>query len=288
MRIAFFGLGNMGFPIAANLLKHGHTVTTAVHRSPEAPERLRELGGIIAPSAAEAVRDAEVVFTIVPEDTALLALLLDETLASAVPPDCTIADMTSASPGAIQTVEAFYAARGIGVLDAPVSGGVAGARAGTMTMLCAGPRAVFDRLCPLLEDISGKRCYVGEQVGHGKMVKSLNNLLNAVNKAAVGEAWQMAQAHGIDPDAFSEAVSASSGDSYAFRTTFPRIRAENYSPAFTVALMRKDVGLAMALAEGKHLPLSETTLKYYELAREFDGEDSSAVTKVRFPVPEET
>lgn len=286
MRIAFFGLGNMGFPIAANLLKHGHTVTTAVHRSPEAPQRLQELGGIIAVSAAEAVRDAEVVFTIVPEDHALLELLLDEELASAVPFNCTIVDMTSASPGAIQTVAEFYAARGIDVLDAPVSGGVAGARAGTMTMLCAGEKAVFDRVCPVLKHISGKRCYVGEQVGHGKIIKSLNNLLNAANKAVVGEAWQMAQAHGIDPDAFSEAISASSGNSYAFRTTFPRIRTENYSPAFTVALMRKDVGLAMALAEGARLPLSETTLQYYELAREFDHEDSSAVTKVRFPASE--
>ena len=173
------------------------------------------------------------------------------------------------------------------VLDAPVSGGVAGAKAGTMTMLCAGSKETLDRVTPVLEHISGTRCYIGSRPGQGKIVKSLNNLLNAVNKAAVGEAWQMAEAHGIDPDAFSEAISASSGGSYAFRTTFPRIKNSDYTPAFTVALMRKDVGLALNLAEGKHLPLSETTLQYYELAREFDGEDSSAVTKVRFPACEE-
>ena len=287
MRIAFFGLGNMGFPIAANLLKHGHTVITAVHRSPDSALRLQALGGMIADSPAKAVEGAELIFTIVPEDTALLDLLLSPTLAEAIAPGTTLIDMTSASPKAIQTVADFYEPRGVAVLDAPVSGGVAGAKAGTMTMLCAGKREILDRVTPVLEHISGTRCYIGSQPGQGKIVKSLNNLLNAVNKAAVGEAWQMAEAHGIDPTAFSEAVSASSGASYAFRSTFPRIQSGDYTPAFTVALMRKDVGLALNLAEGKHLPLSETTLQYYELARPFDGEDSSAVTKVRFPTHEE-
>lgn len=286
MRVAFFGLGNMGFPIAANLLKHGHSVVTAVHRDPAPALRLQELGGIIADSPAQAVTGAEVIFTIVPEDTALLNLLLDETLAAAVRPGSIIVDMTSASPKAVQTVAEFYAPRGVEVLDAPVSGGVAGAKAGTMTMLCAGKEAVLAQLTPLLECISGKRCYVGPRQGHGKIIKSLNNLLNAVNKAAVGEAWRMAEAHGIDPDAFEEAVSASSGDSYAFRTTFPRMKKQDFTAAFALSLMRKDVGLAMALSDGQYLPLSETTLKYYQLAAEFDREDSSAVTKVWFPAPE--
>jgi len=283
MQIAFFGLGNMGFPIAANLLKHGHTVVTAVHRNPEPAQRLQALGGIIAASPAEAARDAEVIFTIVPEDQALLKLLLDPAMADAIAAGSVIVDMTSASAGAIRTVSEFYETRGVEVLDAPVSGGVKGATAGTMSMLCAGKEAVFQKVSPVLEHISGKRCFVGTEPGQGKVVKSLNNLLNAINKAAVGEAWQMAEAYGIQPDAFEEAISASSGDSYAFRTTFPRIRAQDYSPAFTVALMRKDVGLAMAMADGKRLPLGETTLKYYQLAEEFDREDSSAVTKVRFP-----
>lgn len=283
MQIAFFGLGNMGFPIAANLLKGGFSVVTAVHRNPEPALRLQALGAAVASSAVEAVRGADLIFTIVPEDQALLKLLLDPAMAEAIAPGSLIVDMTSASAGAIKTVAEFYEARGVDVLDAPVSGGVKGATAGTMSMLCAGKQAVFQRALPVLEHISGKRCYVGEEPGQGKVVKSLNNLLNAINKTAVGEAWQMAEAYGIDPMAFEEAISASSGDSYAFRATFPRIRENDFSPAFTVALMRKDVGLAMDLAGGRHLPLGEATLKYYQLASEFDREDSSAVTKVRFP-----
>ena len=120
MRIAFFSLGNMGFPIAENLLKSGFSVTTATHRNPEPTLRLQALGGRIAPSPAEAVKDAEFIFTIVPEDSALLELLLDPELADAVAPGTVIVDMTSASPKAVQTVAEFYAPRGVAVLDAPI------------------------------------------------------------------------------------------------------------------------------------------------------------------------
>ena len=152
-----------------------------------------------------------------------------------------------------------------------------------MSMLCAGDRAVFDRVTPVLRDIAGKLCYVGARPGQGKIIKSLNNLLSAINKTAVGEAWRMAEAHGVDPDAFFDAVSASSGDSAALRASFPKIRSGDYAPGFTVALMRKDLELAMSLADGMTLPLGEAVLDYYRRAREFDSEDSAAVAKVRYP-----
>ena len=283
MNIAFFGLGNMGFPIAANLLKNGHTVTTAVHRSRESALRLQELGGKIAPSPVEAVKDAEIIFTIVPDDRALAALMLDEAMLAAVPAGSVIVEMTSASAGAVQAVADAYGAKGVALLDAPVSGGVKGAANATMSMLCAGERSVFEQVTPVLNGIAGKLCYVGAQPGQGKIIKSLNNLLSAVNKTAVGEAWRMAAEHGVDPDAFFEAVSASSGDSAALRAAFPRIISGEYTPGFTVALMRKDVQLAMDLAGSMTLPLGEATLEYYKQAAPFDHEDSTAVAKVRFP-----
>ena len=283
MNLAFFGLGNMGFPIAANLLKLGHTVTTAVHRSRESALRLEALGGIIAPSPAAAVSNAEVVFTIVPDDHALRVLLLDDSMLAAIPKGSVIVEMTSASAEAVKEVAEAYAARGVSLLDAPVSGGIKGAADGTMTMLCAGAPAVFQRVTPLLEDIAGKLCYVGAEPGQGKIIKSLNNLLHAVNKVAVGEAWRMAEAQGVDPDAFFEAISASSGDSSALRTGFPRIQSGNYVPGFTVALMRKDVELALGLEGSMTLPLAEATRDYFRAAAPFDQEDSTAVVKVRFP-----
>lgn len=282
MRIAFFGLGNMGFPIAKNLIANGHSVTTAVHRSVETARRFEALGGRVATSPGAAVADAELIFTILPNDQALLGLLLSEALLSQLPTGSVLVEMTSASANAVRTVAEALAQRQVSVLDAPVSGGITGAANATMSMLCAGERTVYDRVNPVLEGIAGTLCYLGEAPGLGKMVKSLNNLLSAVNKTAVGEAWQIAAANGIDPAVFLDAISASSGDSAALRAAFPRIRDNQYTAGFTVALMRKDLELAMGLAEGLHLPLAEATLDYYHQATPFDGEDSAAVAKVRY------
>ena len=112
MNIAFFGLGNMGFPIAANLLKHGHAVTTAVHRSRESALRLEALGGTIAPSPTAAVSNAEVIFTIVPDDRALRALLLDSAVLEAMPAGSVIVEMTSASAEAVKDVHLVRECRG--------------------------------------------------------------------------------------------------------------------------------------------------------------------------------
>ena len=113
MKIAFFGLGNMGFPIAANLLRHGHAVTTAVHRSPDSARRLEALGAHTASTPAEAVKDAELIFTIVPNDQALKGLLLDEAMLAALPSGSVIVEMTSASAEAVGEVAAACAARGV-------------------------------------------------------------------------------------------------------------------------------------------------------------------------------
>ena len=282
MNIAFLGLGNMGFPIAQNLLADGHRVVTAIHHSPDSARRLQSLGGVVAATAAEAVADAALIFTIVPNDEALLGLLLAEDVRARIPVGSVIVDMTSASADAIRQVAAAYAPRNVSVVDAPVSGGVTGAERRTMSMLCAGAPAAFARIRPVVEPLAEKLRYVGAEPGLGKMLKSLNNLLSAVNKTAVGEAWRMAQAHGIDPDAFFDAISVSRGDSAALRAAFPRIRDDRYAPGFTVALMRKDLELALALAEGMTVPLAETTLDYYRQASPLDLEDSAAVAKVHF------
>lgn len=282
MKIAFFGLGNMGFPIARNLIASGHTVISAIHSNSERGAALIAAGGQIAASPAEAAADAELIFSIVPNDTALEELFLNEAMMRAIPAGSTIVEMTSSSAAAVRRVAQAYAPLGVSLLDAPVSGGVKGAANGTMSMICAGEPAVFDRLEPVLSSISGSRCYVGAEPGLGKMIKSLNNLLSAVNKTAVGEVWRIAAANGIAPEAFYEAISTSSGNSAALRASFPKIRDNDYSAGFTVALMRKDLELAMGLAQDMRLPLAETTLEYYRRAAVFDQEDSTAVAKIRF------
>lgn len=282
MNIAFFGLGNMGFPIAANLLKAGHTVRSFVHKDPQAPARLQALGGVILPGAEEALSAADMIFTIVPNDAALQQLLCRPAMLQAVKPGALLVEMTSASAEAVQTVAAYYAEKSLRVLDAPVSGGVAGAAAGTMTMICSGERAVFEAALPVLECISQNRFYIGERLGDAKKLKSINNLMSAANMAMMGEAWKLAQASGISGEDFYRVVCASSGCSNSFKNGFPKVLQNNLNAKFTVALMRKDIGLAMQLADGLVLPLAQITQEYYRQAAPYDDLDQAAVAKVDF------
>lgn len=282
MKIAFFGLGNMGLPIAANLIKSGYKVAITVHHNPAPAERLIKLGAHLAETPVIAVADSDVIFTIVPNDTALLNLLTPELL-KAAKPGAIIIEMTSASAAAVRQAAKRCSDYGLALLDAPVSGGVAGATKGTMSILCAGDKAVLEKVRPLLDCISAKVCYLGDQIGQAKIVKSLNNLLSAINKTAVTEAYKIALENKVSPQAFYDAISISSGNSVAFGAVVPKLQSNDFSTGFSVALMRKDLELALALKPASlNLPLSETVLEYYKQAAPFDKEDSSAVAKVNF------
>ncbi len=280
MNIAFFGLGNMGFPVAANLLKAGHEVTSAAHRSKERVEKLVALGGKCAASPAEAAKDADIIFTIVPNDASLEELMVSPDMLEAVKDGVIIIDMTSATPGAVRKLEEFFAPKHARVLDAPVSGGIAGAAAGTMTMMCSGDRALFDEVMPVLQSISGKQYYVGAEVGQGKMIKALNNLVGAANLAVVAEMDRIVRKNNIDPDVVYEVLSAATATSFQFVNCYPRISKQDFRPTFTVALMKKDLGIAMGMAEGLNLPMVETTYEYYKQAEPYGSEDYSAIAKV--------
>ena len=198
MKTAFFGLGNMGLPIALNLLKNGHEVRSFIHRSTEGPEALKAAGGIISYTAVEAVKDADIIFTIVPDDDALMKLMLDEKMTASVKDGSMIIEMTSCSPEAVIKLADEYRKRNVEVLDAPVSGGVKAAKNASMTMMCAGDKEVFDRAKPILSQIGKKLFYVGG-LGNGKMVKSLNNLLAAINAIGICEVANTVKKQGIDP-----------------------------------------------------------------------------------------
>jgi 3-hydroxyisobutyrate dehydrogenase-like beta-hydroxyacid dehydrogenase len=278
-KVAFFGLGNMGLPIALNLAKAGLIVKTAVHHNGAGAKQLEAAGGIIAKNNVEAVSDAEVVFTIIPNDAAVEELLLNPEMIAAIQPGTIIVEMTSCSANAVQKVARAYAEKQVQVVDAPVTGGVKGAAAATMTMIVGCTDEAFDRGKPLLEMISGKQCRVGA-VGDGKKVKSLNNLMGAANALIVGEAVRLVKKNHIDPDAFYHAISNGSGNSTQFQFGYQKLIDKEYTPTFALSLMTKDVGLAMELAEGLHLPFSELTQKTYQEAMKYADEDYFAATKI--------
>ena len=278
-KAAYFGLGNMGLPIALNLIKAGVRVTTAIHKSDKGPNALKQAGGFIAASNAEAVKDAEVIFTIVSDDAALESLMLDERMIEAVRPGSVIVEMTSCSARAVQKIAEAYRAKNVSVVDAPVTGGTTGAAAGTMTMFVGSEDEPFDRVLPLLKTISKVQCRVGA-VGDGKKVKALNNLMGAAHVLMASEAVRLIKKNNIDPDKFFEAISNGSGNSRQFQIGFNKLITENFTPTFSLGLMRKDVNLAMELAEGLHLPISELAQKQYEAAMKYADEDFYAVYKL--------
>ncbi len=282
-RIAYFGLGKMGIGPALNLQKAGFEVHTAVHHSRAGAEKLAEAGGVIDASPAEALRGAKVIFSIVPDDAALEKLALSESFLDAVEKDAVLVEMTSCSAKAVRKVAEAFEKRGAHVLDAPVSGGTVSAENGTMSMMCAGSREIFERMKPYLEIIGRELFLVSEEIGDGKKVKSLNNLLAATNRTMTGEVWRIAEKNGLDPEQVYQVICASSGNSAGFRATWPRLMSGDFKATFTVAHMRKDVNLAGDLAEDLSVPLTRTIQAYYRAASEFDGEDSGAIAKVVLP-----
>ncbi|MGE4354394.1 MAG: NAD(P)-dependent oxidoreductase [Oscillospiraceae bacterium] len=278
-KVAFFGLGNMGLPIALNLLKAGMIVKTAIHHSGVGTKQFEAAGGIIAESNMAAVSDAEVVFTIITNDAAVEDLLLNPEMIAAIRPGAIIVEMSSCSANAVQKVEQAYVEKQVQVIDAPVTGGVKGASAATMTMIIGCTDEAFDRVKPLLDIISGKQCRVGA-VGDGKKVKSLNNLVGAANALIVGEVVRLVKKNNLDPDAFYQAISNGSGNSTQFQFGYQKLIDEDYTPTFALSLMYKDVGLAMDLAEGLHLPFSELTQQTYQKAMKYADEDYFAAAKI--------
>ncbi len=278
-KVTFFGLGNMGLPIALNLVKAGYEVTTCIHHDAAGPRALEAAGGKIADTRAAALQGAELVFSIVPNDQTLKELFLNDEVYENMPENAVIIDMTSSSADAILMVADAYAKKGVAVLDAPVSGGTKKAADGTMAIMCGGEKAVFERVKPALDVIAGSVIHVGG-VGDGKKIKSLNNLLGAISKIALAESIKLIEHAGVDPQTFYDVVTKSSGNSVPFERDFFKYLARDYSPTFTLALMTKDLRLALGLADEMDLPLSRTALQVYEDAAEYAEEDSGAVLKV--------
>ena len=283
--VAFFGLGNMGLPMAVNLLKAGHRVHVMVHHSKEGPEEAVRHGAILAQSMEEMVRDAEFVVSVVPDDRAVLAIYENADFQHAVRKGCIVLEMSSCSPGAVRRVEEICRPLGVPVLDAPITGAKPKALSGTLVVLGAGDEEDFITAAPVLSAMSEKVFQLGP-VGTGKIIKAMTNLLGAVNLAAVGECYRFASALGLDMEKFAEAAGESAGGSTQFSRNFGRMVQGNYTPLFTLELMLKDMEIAMACASdcpSLRMPLAECALSLYRGAGAHAKEDCSSIACVDTP-----
>jgi len=289
-RIAFIGLGNMGGPMAANLVKAGHALRV-FDLVPDALAHAVEAGAVAASSAADTLADAEVVISMLPASRHVEGLYLGETgLLAKIPAGALVIDCSTIAPASARKVAEAAAARGLQMLDAPVSGGTAGAAAGTLTFIVGGQAEVLERARPYLQAMGKNIFHVGDS-GAGQVAKLCNNMALGVIMAVTGEAISLGVAHGLDPKVLSQMMAVSTGRSWATEVCNPwpgvlenAPASRGYSGGFGNDLMLKDLGLAVeaAMGTGASIPLGELARNLYAMnSRAGHGKlDFSSVVKL--------
>jgi 3-hydroxyisobutyrate dehydrogenase len=274
MRIGFIGLGNMGGPMAANLAKAGHQVA-GFDVVAGAGERLAAAGGMIATDVAAAVADTEIVVTMLPAGPEVRTVYegADGVLAAATP-GALLIDSSTIDVATARAVAESAAVRGFDMLDAPVSGGVAGAVAASLTFMVGGSAAGFARARPVLEAM-GKTIVHAGPAGSGQAAKICNNLMLGISMIGVSEAFGLADRLGLDRQKLFDISAKSSGQCWSLTSYCPApgpvLAApsnHDYAPGFTAAMMLKDLKLAQAAAQatGAATPLGAGAAAIYQMA----------------------
>jgi 3-hydroxyisobutyrate dehydrogenase len=289
-RIGFIGLGNMGLPMAGNLVKAGHEVR-GFDLAAGAVTAAREAGIAVAGSAAEACAGAEAVLTMLPEGRHVRAVYMDQggiltsAAAGTLLVDCSTIDVDSA-----RTVAAAAAARGFSMLDAPVSGGVAGAASASLTFMVGGEVQTFTLAQPLLATM-GKAVIHAGKAGAGQAAKICNNMMLGIQMISVCEAMALARRLGLSTDKLFEISSKASGQCWSLTSYCPvpgpvpaSPANRDYAPGFAAAMMLKDLRLAQQAAQtaGIATPLGAEAYQLYALfaAQGKEGLDFSAIIKM--------
>ncbi|WP_082952727.1 3-hydroxyisobutyrate dehydrogenase [Mycolicibacter sinensis] len=281
--VAFLGLGHMGGPMSANLVAAGHTVR-GFDPVAVAAAAAEQHGVSIQPSAAEAVADADAVVTMLPHGDAVKSCYAD--ILPAARPDTLFIDSSTISVADAREVHALAGSHGFAQLDAPVSGGVAGAVAGRLAFMVGGSEDAVRRATPVLEPMAAKIIHCGA-AGAGQAAKICNNMVLAVQQVAVAEAFVLAEKLGLADQALFDVMTGATGNCWALHTNCPvpgpvptSPANRNFEPGFATALMNKDLHLAMdaVSSTGARAPLgSHAAAIYADFAVEHAAEDFSAV-----------
>jgi 2-hydroxymethylglutarate dehydrogenase len=268
MKLGFVGVGNMGNPMALNLIKAGHSLR--VHDiKREAAANLEEAGATWTGSPKEAATGSDVVFLSLPMPPDVERVVLaDNGVLAGVQSGGTIVDMSTNSPTVVRGLAEKTKAKGVAFLDAPVSGGVRGARNATLAVMVGGERAIYDKCEPLLKAIGANVFYVGA-VGAGNVAKLVNNMLAFINMMGAAEGIVLGAKAGVDPNILWQIVKASSGGSFTWEAGTRAILRDRLAPTFTVDLASKDIGLAAGLAKELGVPLkmglaAEELVRHYQ------------------------
>jgi 3-hydroxyisobutyrate dehydrogenase-like beta-hydroxyacid dehydrogenase len=273
IRVGCLGLGNMGSGIAENILRAGFEVTVFDIR-PEARDRLAQLGAKSAESPAEAARDVSLLTVTVLNDEQVRQVLVGEHgAASVLPPGAVVIVHSTVSPHICRELAEVLAARGVQLIDAPVSGGASAADGGALTLMIGGQEDAVTAAAPVLEVVSRERFHVGP-VGTGQIAKLVNNLIGIVNRVAVGEGLGLARAAGLREDAMLGVLRASSGNSWQVEhwRDMQEVARDSTTGAEGMAQMaKKDLGLAHRLGDELGIAMPMTAQAYENTAALFSA-----------------
>jgi 3-hydroxyisobutyrate dehydrogenase-like beta-hydroxyacid dehydrogenase len=253
VKVGFIGLGAMGAPMAARVVKGGFPTFTTYHRRREAAAALESIGATVLDSATAVAQAADVVITVLPADAELKSVALS--LRDGFAPGKVLIDMTTATAMAMREVDAAMRAVGVGVLDAPVSGGTTGAAQGTLTIMVGGDAGLLAQHRPLLETMGTRIVHVGG-VGQGKVVKMVNQMMAATNLLSIGEAFALGIRCGADPATLYSVIKDSSGYSRMLDLRLSDFLLKGFfEPGFKLDLMKKDVNIGIESARDQGIPL---------------------------------
>ena len=287
-RVGLIGIGNMGGPMASNLLKAGWKVTVYDTDAAKVRSFAAEKGASGASSLAELAKNSDVVITMLPDGHIVRRVALgksagDDSLVKGFAKGAVIIDMSSSAPVGTRELGKDLAERGITLMDAPVSGGVKGAVAATMSIMIGGDKALADKYDDLLAAM-GKRFLVGT-LGSGHAAKVLNNYVSAAGLAAAAEAVLVAERFGIDPQTLINVINASTGRNNSTENKFAQfILNGKFNSGFALGLMAKDLTLAMEVAKACDVPaeLGQATLELWKKAEQAVGGAADHTEIARF------
>lgn len=283
--VGFVGLGTIGEPMAATLLRAGFTLTISGHTNMAPVERLREQGAHVVANPREVAAASTIVVTCVPDAPQVEAVCLGANgIVHGAQTGTIVVDCSTIAPTASQRIAAALAEHGIEMLDAPISGGPARAATGELAIMVGGSAAAFERARPVLDALGASVTHVGPN-GMGEVVKLVNNTILGNLMIAIAEAFTMAVKAGADAATAREIILRSAGANFLLDQWLKdRMLKDNYDPGFATTLMQKDLGAALETARGLGVPMMMTGLAYqlYELAEGagYSKQDYCAISKI--------
>jgi 3-hydroxyisobutyrate dehydrogenase-like beta-hydroxyacid dehydrogenase len=283
MRIGFIGLGNMGGPMALNVLKAGHTMVVNDIRREMAAPHLRQ-GATWADTPQAVAEQSELIFTSLPGPREVEAVALGENgIIEGAAPGSIYADLSTSSATLIRRIHGKFREKGVHVLDAPVSGGASGARRASLAVMVGGDEALYHQIKPVLDAIGDKVTYIGD-IGCGTIAKIVHNMVSLCSRVAIAEGLTLGVKAGVSPRALLDAIQRGSfGQGRVLKESIPEtvFKGDFDNVSFALKLSRKDLGLATDLAKEYHVPMMVAGLVEQQmeeaLQRGLADKDSSAI-----------